>query len=329
MPLSKQHSKDVKKLISNTLENAKHFLKYDNAGIADQAVCKLLAQQEADYLYAAADELKSSANFHGRISIAQFYGGSPYPVNLVDCWEQTCLSAKFREQFSLQAAQQMATPDMLFERVSVQWIPSLINALAFSLWKLYVVGNDKHIKEMVPFFELFDVRQDVIDRVLSGDQLQAYDLVVCVTLLIGRDKGDLVSIGKLLEPLPIFSGISVFWEDDVEFMRFTERAAQWHIEYSLQNLDSSSRLADVPPDILLPSWIFALDEFRQKHLQRPSALGEHELFALGHDLFANIKKQSHPRLQTLAIAEQHYAKLFGNEQFNPLPFWKKFLSIDQ
>lgn len=326
--MTKVYSKTVQDLILCVLSDAERFRRENDAEIADSTLLNLISEQGEGYLYAAADQLELSANYHGRMSIAVLFGGDAYPVNLADCWEARCLSAQFREQSALCDAEQATTPADLYEHSNVRWIPSSIHNLALALWKLYLVGRESYIKEFAPIFELFDLRQDLTYLGLSDVELQAYDISVCVTLLLARENAEETAVVKLLSAIPVFQGISEFWGNDSEFSRFTVRASQWHIDYCLNNSGTFARFADVPPDVLFPSWIFALDKFRQKHLNRPSALGDHELLSLGADVIAGVQAQSYPRLRSLGMAESHYLKRFGNNVFNPLPFWEKFLSDD-
>lgn len=328
MAVAKRYSNAAQGLITLALTDAERFRKNGDATEADAALQTLLSQRADGYLYAAADQLESSANYHGRISVTQFLGGAPYPVNLMDCWEERCLSAKFREQSSLADAKLAADAASLFAAVSVRWIPSGIHNLAFALWKLYITGREQYIKEAAPIFEVFDLRQDMTHMDLTDAELQAYDVSVCVTLLVAREKAEVEVVAKLLGSIPVFQGISEFWGHDSLFATFTERAAQWHIEYCLKNSGTVSRFADVAPDALLPAWILALDKFRQKYLQRPCSLGDHELLALSQEVFARAQAQTHPRLSALVSAEQSYREMFGEEAFNPLPFWEKYLSAD-
>lgn len=321
----KSHLKAIEKMISLALSDAESFRGAGDAEKADQALVELLSRRRDGYMYAVATQLGSSANFHGRISFAQFIGGVAYSVNLTDCWEERVLAAKFRELDVFLAAKKAGTPAALFEQYSVQWQGSRISALAFDLWKLYVAGHEKHIKEMASFFELFDLRQDAASLNISAESIQPYNISVCVTLLIAREKADVAAVGKLLEVIPICKGITQFWEDDAKFAKFTERAAQWHLEYCPKHFSEFSEFANVASDVLVPSWILALDKFRQKHLGRPCSLSQHELLELGKSVLHAAQMQNHPRLPTLVVAEKHFIESFGTESFNPLPFWEKFL----
>jgi hypothetical protein len=80
--------------------------------------------------------------------------------------------------------------------------------------------------------------------------------------------------------------------------------------------------------VLVPSWILALDKFRQKHLGRPCCLGEHELLALSQEVIAAAKAQSYLKLPALIAAENFYKDQFGDEVFNPVPFWEEFMAIE-
>ena len=84
----------------------------------------------------------------------------------------------------------------------------------------------------------------------------------------------------------------------------------------------------VAPDVLVPSWILALDKFRQKHLGRPCCLGEHELLVLSQEVIAAAQAQNYPKLPSLIAAEKFYKDQFGDEVFNPVPFWEEFMAIE-
>jgi hypothetical protein len=83
--------------------------------------------------------------------------------------------------------------------------------------------------------------------------------------------------------------------------------------------------ASVAPDVLVPSWITALDKFRQVKSGRPCCLGTHELFEISKAVFDGANAQNHPRLPSLVKAEKYYQELVGSQPFNPFPFWEEFL----
>ncbi len=322
--MGNRYSKAVRKIVARLIEDAQYFREREEANKADGDLFAQLASQEGEHLYSVSRMLLASANYHGRVSFAQFVGGEAYDVNLADCWEETCLAAKFRERFMQQQAEQAASPEALFQQVSVRWMPSEITSLALDLWKLYAIGREQLVNEFAPQFELFDLRQDVTWA--AGDEpLLAYDLAVCVTLLLARENAEVEAVDRLLGPLPVCAGIGEFWKDDAGFAQFTERAAQWHLDYSLENLGEYNVLASTTTDLLVPAWIFTLDKFRQKHLGRASTLGDHELIALGQQVLVAAQIQRHPKLRVLETAERHYEELFGVGPYNPILFWDAFL----
>lgn len=317
-------------MIKLALSDAAHYSQNVDAETAEQELYLRISSyaSEAD-LYRITLGLGYSSNFRGRASFGQLVGGAAYPVNLADCWELSLLEAKIIEQSSLHDAKVSGKPSALFGEVSVRLLPGKIHALAFDIFKLYLVGQENHIKEMACFFELFDLRGDAASiSMLKGEKIQPYDISVCVNLLIAREKSDSASVDKLLGSIPLFKGITEFWEDDIEFARWTERAAQWHLEYCPKNFSKFEDFANVAPDVLVPSWILALDKFRQKHLRRPCCLGEHELLALSQEVIAAAKAQNYPKLPSLVAAEKFYKDQFGDEVFNPVPFWEEFMAID-
>lgn len=105
-------------------------------------------------------------------------------------------------------------------------------------------------------------------------------------------------------------------------------AAQWRLEYCPKHFDGFDGFAMVAPDVLVPSWILALDKFRQKHLGRPCCLGEHELLVLSQEVIAAAQAQNYPKLPSLIAAEKFYKDQFGDEVFNPVPFWEEFMAIE-
>jgi hypothetical protein len=328
MNSNRYYSKPAQSMIRLALSDAAHF---SISGDAEEAEHELtlktsLRASEVD-LYRTAIEMNRISNSRSRASFGQLIGGAPYPVNLIDCWKLKLLEIKLLERSSLHDARIAGKPSALFGEVSVRLLPSKIHALAFDIFKLYLVGQENYLKEMACFFELFDIRGDVT-YLGSGKELIPYDISVCTTLLIAREKADPASVEKLLGSIPIFKGIAQFWEDDAEFARWTERAAQWHLEYCPKNFSKFEDFANVAPDVLVPSWILALDKFRQKHLGRPCCLGEHELLALSQEVIAAAKAQSYLKLPALIAAENFYKDQFGDEVFNPVPFWEEFMAIE-
>ena len=317
-------------MIKLALSDAAHFSQSTDAEEAERELNLKITVPDSELdLYRISIEIGRISNSRSRASFGQLIGGAPYAVNLVDCWRLELLKAKIVEKSSLKDAKEANNPSVLFGEVSVRWLSDKIHLLAFDIFKLYLVGQENHIKEMACFFELFDLRGDAASiTMLKGEKLQPYNISVCTTLLIAREKSDPVSVDKLLGSIPIFKGISEFWEDDVEFARFTERAAQWHLEYCPKHFSKVDDFANVAPDVLVPSWILALDKFRQKNLRRPCCLGEHELLALSQEVIAAAKAQNHPKLPSLVAAEEFYKAQFGDEVFNPVPFWEEFMAID-
>jgi hypothetical protein len=315
-------------MIALALSDAEHFLESKKNEKSDEELySRIKTFGSGEDLYLISIALGASSNYHGRASFGQLIGGATYSVNIIDCWKLRLLEAKILEKSSIYYAKEAQKPSALFGDISVRLYPGKIHELAFDLWKLYLVGQEDYLEEMACFFELFDLRGDVT-HLGSGKELIPYEISVCLTLLISRDKADSASVGKLLKSIPIFKGITEFWEDDVEFARFTERAAQWHLEYCPKHFSKFDGFANVAPDVLVPSWILALDKFRQKHLRRPCCLGEHELLALSQEVIAAAKAQNHPKLPSLVAAEEFYKAQFGDEVFNPVPFWEEFMAIE-
>jgi hypothetical protein len=324
-----KYSARTNQLIARAIDDASVFMK--SVTQRDTALLESLnAKPEVDgwHLGRIANNLGYSANEHGRISFAQYIGASIHNANLADCWQAYCLEANYQERLSIHIAKQVGTPVQLFDQFSIRWIDSDVCTLAFAVWQLYAVGHELPIRDMACMFELFDLRQDVTHLNLTEEQLQAYDICVCVSLLIAKQDASVAAVNKRLGELPVFKGIADFWDDDEGFARFTERAAQWFLDYSAKHEGKFGSFAETAADVLVPSWIFALDTFRQKHHQRPRSIGQHELLEIGQRVLDGAKAQTHPKLHTLVAAQAHYEKLFGTEPFNPVPFWEKFLGVE-
>jgi hypothetical protein len=330
MNSNRLYSKQAQKMIKLALSDAAHYSQSNDAEEAEQELyAKISSFKSGADLYQLKLGLGYSSNFRSRASFGQLIGGAPYPVNLIDCWKLRLLEVKILEKSSMHYAKELKTLATLFEERRVHWLPDQIHELAFDIFKLYLTGQENYIKEMACFFELFDLRGDAASiTMLKGEKIQPYNISVCVNLLIAREKADPVSVGKLLESIPIFKGITEFWEDDAEFARWTERAAQWHLEYCPKNFSKFEDFANVAPDVLVPSWILALDKFRQKHLGRPCCLGEHELLALSQEVISAAKAQNYPKLPALIAAEKFYKDQFGDDVFNPVPFWEAFMASE-
>lgn len=311
------------------LADADSFQKFkvrDDSGALLSEVLK--TRDGENYVYSIASHLHLASNQEGRISFAQLIDGETYPVNLADCWAMKFLSISYMEQDLLKSGEQAQWKPDCFENIRTYRIPSDVNYLAFAVWKLYCMGESSAIERAIHLFSLFDVRQDVTCMGWTIEQLQAYEVSVSLSLFIGRGKGDAQTAERLLGAIPIFKDIAQFWEDDVAFTSFTERAAQWHFDYSVKNWGEDWAFAASSNEVLIPSWVLALDLFRQKQLGRPSCLGSHELLALGLELISLARSQNHPKLPALVAAQQHYDELFGKEMFNPVPFWEKFLGLE-
>lgn len=315
------------KIAKAARDNASDFLSGNSAHESDQYINNALKIRDEECLFKLGSGLCGSSNFHWRIGFSELIGDKKYNVGLIDSWQANVLGEKFYAQAAICLARTAKTPDKLFSQFAVTRLPADINQLAFSLWKLYAAGHEYILKSMVSFFEVFDVRQDAARYGYSGAELEANDVAVCVSLFIGRGKADVATAERLLGTIPVFKGISRFWVDDEEFVQFTERTAQWHFDYSKKHLAKDSSFAHTAAEILIPSWVLALDVFRQKELGRPSCLGSHELLDLSVALVTLAKSQNYPKPAAFVAAEKHYEELFGNEVFNPLPFWEKFLGV--
>ncbi len=325
--MGKITSKPFLRMAKTAANDALVCLRDGYAQACDDAVLRLLNERKQGRLYCLADELSSSSNFHGRISFGPLIDGEEYPVNLTDCWKARCLSAKFREQEWLCMGGERGGAKALFEGYSVRLTPTPIHELALDACKLYACDQRMCLGELTALMDLFELRQDMISLATSDEELEAYDLSVGVSLLLGRDNPDMERLLSLLTPVPVFEGIGEFWMDDSAFARFTERAAQWHFDYSNKNMDGYNSFAKSPVDILIPSWLLALDKFRQNHFGKASCLGSHELLNLGVQMIAFAKTQNHPKPAVFAAAEQHYADFFGTGAFNPIPFWEEVLGV--
>jgi hypothetical protein len=308
--------------LAQALLDSAHYKESGSAKVAETALSDSIPCGADGNLFSIYLQLGCISNEHGRISIGQFLGDEPYPVNLVDCWLARCLAAKFLEQDVRRYAENVKSPSKLggitFRRTTDELIQ-----LALDLWKLYSAGYTNPIEEFFPTFELYDVRGDSTH--LEEKHRMPTDIAVCVSLVIGRGDASLATVCRMLEPIPVFAEVAQFWEDDELFARWTEKSAQWYLEYCPKNYSKLEIFANVAPDVLLPSWITALDRFRQVKNGRPSCLGEHELFDISKAVFDGAKAQKHPRLPSLVKAEEYYEELFGLEPFNPLPFWEEFL----
>ena len=325
--MKKLTPKPFLRMAKGAANEAHVFLKDKAFDYADTAVRRLLEEKQGRYLYRLSDEISSSANYHGRIAFGAVLGGPEYTVNLVDCWAAHCLAAKFREQEWINGAGKTVPADQIFETYSVRLLPQQIHFLGFATWNLYAAGHESFAQDMAPLFELYDMRQDATSTGRTGEDLHAYDVSICVSLIVGRGNPDMERIVRLLSPIPVFEGVEQFWLDDDAFTRFTERAAQWHFDYSNKNMEKFRLFAITSADILNPSWVLALDAFRQKHFGRPSCLGAHELLELGKDVIALAKSQHHPKHEVFAAAEKFYVEQCGNEPFNPVPFWEKVMGV--
>lgn len=303
------------------------FLQDKDFEYGDAAVLQQLEERPSGYLYRLSEVLHSSANFHNRIAFSEVLGGAAHTVNLVDCWVAECLAAKFREQEWISGDGKSVPRHEIFDTFRVRLGLSKIHSLALASWKLYAAGHESYTEEMASLFELYDMRQDATSTGRTSEDLEAYDLSICVSLVVGRGNPDMERIVRLLSPIPVFERIEQFWKDDNAFARFTERAAQWHFDYSNKNMDKFRLFAETSADILTPSWVLALDTFRQKHFGRPSCLGTHELLHLSLDLIALAKTQRNPKHEVFAAAEKFYAEQFGDKPLNPVPFWEKVMGI--
>lgn len=316
------------KLASITRAAAKDsfaFLENKDFSLCDKSIRELLAERPPGYLYALSQQLSISSNYHGRIAFGALVGGNEYDVNLVDCWNARCLAAILREQEWLCRSRESSITKEIIETHSVRLLPQQIYSLAFDFWKLYAVDCNSHIEEVTSLFELFDLRQDVTFSGRPPKDLEPYDLSVCISLIVGRGDPNMDRIIRLLSPIPVFDGIEFFWDNDAEFRRFTERAAQWHFDYSIENKDKFRLFAITPADILVPSWILALDKFRQSRFGRASCLGSHELLDLSSRLISLAKIQVSPPLQVFSAAEAHYSARFGDTTFDPVALWERIL----
>jgi hypothetical protein len=319
---NKKFSRPVAKMITDAKNNATWF-KEDGWGNRDElGLTNLIPLPPGKDFGHISIYAHAISNSHGRISFAQFIGSEPYDVNLLDCWIAGCLAAKFSEQSSLQCALKAECPSKLGGIRLISSSSEIIN-LAIDLWKLYSTGNTKLIEEFIPLFEVYEIRGD--STRLEEKYRMPTDIAICVTSLIGRGDGTLTTVCRLLDPIPVFEGVALFWEDDELFARWTEKAARWHLDYCPKHYSELDQFASIPPDVLIPSWITALDRFRQIKNKRPSCLGSHELFEISKAVFDGAKNQNHTRLPSLIKAEKYYKELFGTEPLNTLPFWEEFL----
>jgi hypothetical protein len=325
---NKKYSRHAAKMITDARNNAMWFLE-DGWDVTDEKelfeLIPLPVNKDLDNLAICSQRVSNS---YGRISFAQFIGAEPYAVNLVDCWLARCLGAKFRERSMLKVAEEaQSLANLEAEGVDFTRTSTELISLAVDLWKLYTIDKGSHIAEFVPIFEVYDLRGDSTQGTREFEM--PTDIAICLTLLIGRGDASLEKVCTLLEPISVFEGIARFWEDDELFAQWTEKSAQWYLEYCPKHYGDLDQFASVPTDVLVPSWITAFDKFRQVKGGRPSCLGSNELFDISKKVFDAAKAQNHPRIPSLVKAEKYYEELFGTEPFNPRPFWFKFLGHEE
>jgi hypothetical protein len=188
------------------------------------------------------------------------------------------------------------------------------------LWSLQALGLDDGWRQLAQVVTVCEVRGDF--EVAKDDETFRFPFELTRFLAVDHvERADVSRLDAVLQ----LHGLADAWDDDIAFAALTEGWCEWHWRYSEKRRANVWNFANLPHDILFPSWIFAIDRCRQRAMGR-SALGTHELVDYGRRFISAVRAEAIAPPPVLVAAIKKYNELFWTADWEMVDYWEKFVA---
>lgn len=228
---------------------------------------------------------------------------------LRDGWRLQMLAGRFYEREFLRIKESCRTLEEVGKKKSL----SANHYWSFSqvVWGQFSVDLDVEWREGLSQLKLCEIRgQFDLPAHFSG-------LPRALNTLLRMDIPSLGEFGLFDDVAPL-KNLGHAWNSDESFRKLLIDACDWHLEETFPADSYHSGYA------LFPTWLFALDRYRQKHTGI-SCLPDHPLMVYGERILsADFSGPAHP---LVAEAEAEYARRYGDNLVDLEGDWLAFLEL--